>query len=107
MVKIIVENFSDEDLRKIYKELYRKESWDSECKMCRMPEILHKVACNKTTEEGTIDYQEIYVSWNIFRSKMQLIRKEQKDEEKEKRKDSDILTGLTKMAEVQDARMQK
>ena len=88
-------------------ELYRKESWDSECEMFKMPEILHKGACTRTTEVGTIDYQEIYVSWNIFRSKMQLIRKEQEDEEKEKRKDSDILTGLTKMAEVQDARMAK
>ena len=94
-------------LEKIYAELYRKESWDSECEMCKIPEILHKEACTRTTEVGTIDYQEFYVSWNIFRSKMQLIRKEQKDEEKEKRKDSDILTGLTKMAEVQDARMQK
>ena len=84
MVKIIVENFSDEDLRKIYIELYRKESWDSECKMDRMQEILHKGACTRTKEVGTIDYQEIYVGWNIFRSKMQLIRKSRKMRKKKK-----------------------
>ena len=63
--------------------------------------------CTRTMEVGTIDYQEVYVLWNILRSKMQLIRKEQEDEEKEKRKDSDILTGLTKMEETQNARMAK
>ena len=105
MVKIIVENFSDEDLRKIYMELNRKENWDSKCEMCKMPEILHKGVCTRTTEAGTIDYQELFISWDIFRSKMELIRKEQEDEEKETRKNSDLLTGITKIAEAQNASM--
>ena len=57
MVKIIVGNFSDEDIRKKYMELYRKESWDSECEMCKMPEILHKGECSRKTEVITIDHQ--------------------------------------------------
>ena len=105
MVKIIVENFSDEDLRKIYMELNRKENWDSKCEMCKMPEILHKGACTRTTEAGTIDYQELFISWDIFRSKMELIRKEQEDEEKETRKNSDLLTGIIKRADAQNASM--
>ena len=43
-------------------ELNRKENWDSKCEMCKMPEILHKGACTRTTEAGTIDYQELFIS---------------------------------------------
>ena len=36
---------------------------------------------------------------------MELIRKEQEDEEKETRKNSDLFTGSTKIAEAQNASM--
>ena len=62
MVRIIVENFSEEELRKIWNELTMKENWDRECEMCKMPEILHKGACARTTEAETIDYQELFIS---------------------------------------------
>ena len=84
MVKIILENISEEELRKRWNELTRKENWDRECEMCKMPEILHKGACTRTTEAGTIDYEELFKSWDIFRSKMELIRKEQEDEDEKK-----------------------
>ena len=54
MVKIIVENFSEEELRKKWNESTRKESWDNECETCRMPEMLHKGACTKKTEVGEV-----------------------------------------------------
>ena len=39
---MIVENFSEEELRKRWNELVRKESWDNECETCRMPDMLYK-----------------------------------------------------------------
>ena len=59
-------------------ELNRKENWDSKCEMCKMPEILYKEVCTRTTEAGKIDYEELFKSWDIFRSKMELIKKSKK-----------------------------
>ena len=73
--------------------------------MCKMPEILHKGVCTRTTEAGTIDYKKLFKSWDIFRSKMELIRKEQEDEEEKTKKDSDLLAGITKIAEAQNVSM--
>ena len=52
MEKIIVENFSEEDLIKIYKELTRKNSWNYECELCEMPEMLHTGVCTREIEIG-------------------------------------------------------
>ena len=50
MVKIKVESFSEEELRKRWNELSRKESWDNEWETCRMPEMLHKGPCTRKTD---------------------------------------------------------
>ena len=42
MVKINVESFSEEELRKRLNELGRKGDWDKECESCKNPVLLHK-----------------------------------------------------------------
>ena len=39
MVKIMVESFSEDDLRKLFNDLSKKEYWDAECEMCSMPHM--------------------------------------------------------------------
>ena len=46
MVKVVVENFSDKALRKLFCDLSHKEYWDKECSLCHMPELLHKGLCS-------------------------------------------------------------
>ena len=41
MVKIIVEAYGENCLRKLFDDLYDKEDWDEECELCRMPTLLH------------------------------------------------------------------
>ena len=41
MVKIVVEHFSEEALRKLYLGLLHKDEWDEECNECKMPTLLH------------------------------------------------------------------
>ena len=41
MVKISVEGFSEEDLRKKFDALPRKGDWDKECEACKKPQLLH------------------------------------------------------------------
>ena len=67
MVKIIIENFSKEEMRKKWNELTRKESWDNECEACRMPEMLHKGAHTRKTEVGEAEFTELWKSWSTFR----------------------------------------
>ena len=71
MVKIIVENFTEEELRNKCSELARKENWDNECEMCKVPEILYKGTCTRTTEAGEAEFSELWKSWSMFRSKME------------------------------------
>ena len=52
MVKILVESFSEEELRKRCNELTLRESWDNEYESFKMPELLHKGACTKKTAVG-------------------------------------------------------
>ena len=84
MVEIIVENFSEEELRKRWNELTRKENWDNECELCRMPEILHKGVCARKREVGEAEFSELWKSCSMLRSKMEPIRKWQADEDEEK-----------------------
>ena len=57
MVKINVESFSEEALRKLFNDLSRKESWDAECETCRMPEMLHKGPYTRKTEVMKLNLQ--------------------------------------------------
>ena len=41
MVKIVIEHFSEEALRKLYLGLLQKDDWDEECTECKMPTLLH------------------------------------------------------------------
>ena len=41
MVKIVVEQFSEEALRKLYLGLLHNDEWDEECNECKMPTLLH------------------------------------------------------------------
>ena len=48
MVKIVVENFSEDALRKLYCDLDQKEfTWDEECELCSMPTLLHRDTSGK------------------------------------------------------------
>ena len=40
MVKIVVESFSEDALRKMFDDLSKKEYWDEECSLCSMPTLL-------------------------------------------------------------------
>ena len=42
MVKINVESFSEEELRKRFNALGKKGDWDKECESCKNPVLLHK-----------------------------------------------------------------
>ena len=42
MVKLSVDEFSDDKLARRYTELEDKGTWDEVCKMCRMPRMLHR-----------------------------------------------------------------
>ena len=41
MVKIVVETFGENTLRKLFCDLSHKEDWDEECTLCSMPTLLH------------------------------------------------------------------
>ena len=60
MVKINVESFSEEALRKLFNDLSRKESWDAECETCRMPEMLHKGPCTRKTEVSEAEFTDLW-----------------------------------------------
>ena len=47
MVKISVETFSEEELRKKFNELTRKGDWNKECEECKNPQLLHKTICTR------------------------------------------------------------
>ena len=60
MVKtIVVENFSEEELRKRYNELTRKDSWNKECELCKMPEMFHTGVCTRKIEIGKAEFTEL------------------------------------------------
>ena len=52
MVKISVESFSEEELRKRFNALTKKGDWDKECEACKNPQILHKANCTRKVEVG-------------------------------------------------------
>ena len=88
MVKIVVETFGEDALRKLYCDLDQKEfTWDEECELCSMPTLLHRDtsgkrilgSCTRRTEltdaaQNKAD-SEILKAWSLFRKKMRPIRK--------------------------------
>ena len=86
MVKIVVETFGEDALRKLYCDLDDKEDWDEECSLCSMPTLLHCYpggkrigSCSRKTEvteaTKTKADSELWKSWSLFRKKMEPIRK--------------------------------
>ena len=49
MVKIVVETFGEDALRKLFLDLSHKDDWDEECDVCRMPTLLHRDSDGKQT----------------------------------------------------------
>ena len=110
MVKIIVETYGEDMLRKLFSELSHKEDWDEECELCRMPTLLHcdtndkriLGSCTRRTEltdaaQNKAD-SELLKSWSLFRKKMEPIRKWYKEEMDKKLMNSELLKGLQEMS---------
>ena len=69
MVKINVESFSEEELRKRWNELVRKESWDEECEACKMPVMLHKGPCTRGAEVSEAEFIDLWKAWGVYKEK--------------------------------------
>ena len=80
MVKIVVESFGEDALRKLFEDLSHKEYWDEECSLCSMPTMLHKGPCTRKTEIGEAEHSDLWKSWSLYRKKMEPIRRWYKDD---------------------------
>ena len=88
MVKIVVETFGEDTLRKLFCDLSHKEDWDEECSLCSMPTLLHRDtsgkrigSCARKTDAMTVTKQsELWKLCSFFRKKMEPIRKWYKDD---------------------------
>ena len=70
MVKVTIENFSNDELEKRWNALENKDNWEEECEWCKMPGMLHKGPC--TRKEG-VDHEKVLESWHTYRKRMKLI----------------------------------
>ena len=100
MVKINVESFSEEELRKRFNALGRKGDWDKECESCKNPQLLHRANCTRKVEVGEAEFSELWKVWSNFKAKMELINKWYEDDMEKKQNSSDILTGMQRMTEA-------
>merc|ERR1711867_166827 len=69
------EHESEEDLRKRFNDLRRKEDWDKECEQCKNPILLHKTNCTRKLEVGEAKFSELWKIWSAFKAKMEPIWK--------------------------------
>ena len=97
MVKIVVESFGEDALRKLFEDLSHKEYWDEECSLCSMPTMLHKGPCTRKTEIGEAEHSDLWKSWSLYRKKMDPIRKWYKDDMEKRQANSELLQGLENM----------
>ena len=100
MVKVVVESFSEDALRKLFCDLSHKEYWDGECSLCSMPTLLHKGSCSRKTEVREAEHSDLWKSWSLFRKKMEPIRKWYKDDMEKRQTNSDTLEGLKSMTDA-------
>ena len=70
MVKIVVESFGEDALRKLFEDLKHKEYWDEECSLCSMPTLLHKGPCTRKSEVGEAELVDLWKAWSVFRKKI-------------------------------------
>ena len=96
MVKIVVENFSEDALRKLYCDLDQKEDWDEDCELCSMPTLLHSDTNGKRTRGPCtkISDSELDEAWSLFNKKMKSIRKWYTANMEKRQMDSPFLQGL-------------
>ena len=113
MVKIVVESFGEDALRKLFLDLSHKDDWDEECDVCRMPTLLHLDSdgkqsldsCPGRKEETTPAAQnkadaELLNSWRSFRKKMIPVRKCYRQETEGTNTKNDILAGIQSMTDA-------
>ena len=100
MVRINVESFSEEELRKRFDALTRKGDWDKECEACKNPQLLHKANCTRKVEVGEAEFSELWKVWSAFRAKMEPIRNWYEDEMEKRQRSSDILIGMQQMTDA-------
>ena len=113
MVKIVVEQFSEEALRKLYLGLLHKDEWDEECNECKMPTLLHVDsdgkqsldACPGRKEETTTAAQnkadaETWKSWKSFKIKMKPVIKWHNQEMEKSKQTNDILAGIQSLTDA-------
>ena len=112
-MKITVEHFSEEALRKLYLGLLHKDDWDEECNGCKMPTLLHVdsdgkqslEACPGRKEETAPAAQnkadaETWNSWRKFKSKMRPVIKWYDQETEKTKQTSDLLAGIKSITDV-------
>ena len=71
--------------------------------MCKMPVMLHKGPCTRKEELNAFEFGKLWEVWSLFREKMKQIRKWQSDQEEKEKMQSDILVGMNKIVESQNA----
>ena len=100
MVKIVVESFSEDALRKLFDDLSKKEYWDEECSLCSMPTMLHKGSCTRISEVTEAEYSDLWKAWGVYKKKMEPIRRWYKDEMEKRQANSELLQGLQNMTDA-------
>ena len=103
MVKIRVETYGEDVLKKLYSDLYDKEDWIEECDLCRMPMLLHRDTDGKRTgsctrKTGTSD--EVMNSWSLFKKKMKPVRDWYRDDMDKKRANNEFMEVMKTNQEV-------
>ena len=93
MVKIVVENFSEDALKKLYCDLDqydRQFILDEECEVCGMPTLLHSgnETCTRMSE------LEIFKGWSLFKKKMKPIKNRYRDNIEKMQRDSNFTQEL-------------
>ena len=85
MAVIKVENFGEDELKRLYIELTNKGDWIDECALCRMPLLIHRGSCTRKA----CSPEEYGNSWQLFKRKMKpVINWYEDDQEKKREKDN-------------------
>ena len=68
-----------------------------------MPVMLHKGPYTRKEEFNAFEFGELWKAWSLFREKMIPIRKWQSDQKEKENMQSDIIIGMNKIVESQNA----
>ena len=91
---IKVENFGEDELKKLYSDLYDKEDWFEECALCRMPTMLHRDIDGKrigSCTRKTSTSEEYGNSWSLFKRKMKSVISWYRDDMDKKRANNEFM----------------